>query len=413
MCKTEMIATPRGKIMETYLIVHPYLDIYGGGERVCHNIIKTLITYGQKVELLTFDFDPCKYRDIIGEDFPKEVVVHSLGKHTKEKSPFTIYKRHRNFVRLLKKYRKQLDYDYLFSTQSSSFEPVFLNKAKKNIAYVHFPEIHHDYKNGTFKRKLYLWLFKKWVEQGIDKLDLVFCNSNYTKEAIHCYWSSSVKDPIVVYPAVNINKFWCDKPLNERKKRVVYVARFIPLKRHEILKRLAVDLPDFEFVSIGGLIDTEKVWFSKFQENLPKNYVLKTNLSEVDLLNILHNSRIYVHLMVGEHFGIAPIEGLASGCITIVHNSGGMKEFIPEEYRWENYDELKQKIIRYMDASSFWELKSRELKRKIIFLNPDVFQENIWAGLQTLDEKVNIKTEKDVEKLKVVNHRKVMWRNKL
>ena len=32
------------------------------------------------------------------------------------------------------------------------------------------------------KRQVYLWLFKRWVEQGIVKLDMVFCNSNYTKE---------------------------------------------------------------------------------------------------------------------------------------------------------------------------------------------------------------------------------------
>ena len=130
--------------MATFLVVHPYLDIYGGGERVCHSVIKTLVAHDQKVELLTFDFDAGRYRDIVGEEFPKEVVVHSLGKRIEVEPPFTIYKRHRNFVKLLKKYRDQLNYDYLFSTQSSSpFEPVFLNKAKKNIAYVHFPEIHY------------------------------------------------------------------------------------------------------------------------------------------------------------------------------------------------------------------------------------------------------------------------------
>ena len=230
--------------MQKFLVVHPYLDIYGGGERVCHNVIKTLSANGQKVELLTFDFDPNRYHDIVGEDFPKDVVIHSLGKRIEVEPPFTIYKRHHNFVKLLKKYRDQLEYDYLFSTQSSSpFEPVFLNKAKKNIAYVHFPEIHYDYARGTLKRKLYLWLFKRWVEQGIDKLDMVFCNSNYTKEAIQRYWKRhGVKEPIVVYPAVSLEKFWSDKPLSKRKKRVVYVARFIPVKRHEIMKRLAVEL---------------------------------------------------------------------------------------------------------------------------------------------------------------------------
>ena len=374
--------------MATFLVVHPYLDIYGGGERVCHSVIKTLVANGQKVELLTFDFDSGRYSDIVGEGLPKDVVVHSLGKRTQEEPPFTIYKRHHNFAKLLKKYRNQLNYDYLFSTQSSSpFEPVFLNKAKKNFAYVHFPEIHYDYSRGTMKRKLYLWLFKYWVEQGIDKLDMVFCNSNYTKEAVQRYWGShGVKEPIVVYPAVNLEKFWCDKPLADRKKRVVYVARFIPLKRHEILKQLAVDLPDFEFISVGGLIDAEKAWFDRFQENLPKNYTLKTNLPGPELLDILQDSRIYVHLMEGEHFGIAPVEGLASGCVTIVHNSGGMREFIPEEYRWDNYQDLKTKIVKNMDASANWEFKRKELWSRIRMLTPEAFQQGIWLNVQRILE---------------------------
>ena len=373
--------------MPKFLVVHPYLDIYGGGERVCHNIIKTLVMHGQNVELLTFDFDAGRYREIVGEEFPKEVAIHSLGTRIEVEPPFTIYKRHRNFIKLLKKYRERLEYDYLFSTQSSSpFEPVFLNKAKKNIAYVHFPEIHFDYDRSRLQRKVYLWLFKRWVEQGIDKLDKVFCNSNYTKEMIIHYWKShAVKDPIVVYPPVNLQNFWSDKPLVERRKRVTYVARFIPVKRHEIMKRLAADLPSYEFVSVGGLIDSEKVWFNKFSENLPPNYTLKTNLPGSNLLKILHDSRIYVHLMEGEHFGIAPVEGLASGCVTIVHNSGGMKEFIPDEFRWETYDDLKQKIVRFMEgknASESWRAKLEQLWARISGLTPEKFQNQIWSQLE-------------------------------
>ncbi len=375
--------------MAKFLVVHPYLDVYGGGERVCHNVIKTLVAHGQNVELLTFDFDADRYREIVGEDFPKSVIVRSLGKRIEVEPPFTIYKRRRHFVKLLKKYRGSLEYDYLFSTQSSApFEPVFLNKGKKNIAYVHFPEIHFDYGRARLRRRLYLWLFKKWVEQGISKLDMVFCNSNYTGEMIERYWKShGVKDPIVVYPPVNLDNFWCDKPLSERRKRVIYIARFIPAKRHEIMKKLAADLPSYEFVSVGGLIEGEKAWFNKFSEKLPQNFTLKTNLPGSDLVNMLHDSRVYVHLMEGEHFGIAPIEALASGCITLVHNSGGMKEFIPEELRWSSYDDLKDKIVRCMesaDESLDWEQKRKELWGKISVLNPEVFQNSIWSHVQTL-----------------------------
>jgi glycosyltransferase involved in cell wall biosynthesis len=376
-----------------FLIVHPNLDIYGGGERVCHHVIKTLLDHGQKVEFLTFNFDADKYHAIVGEEFPKEVVIHSLGRPIEVKPPFTIYKRHRNFVKLLKKYKDQLEYDYLFSTQSSSpFEPVFLKKAKKNLAYVHFPEIHFDYAHSGFKRKAYLWLFKRWVEQGIGKLNLVFCNSNYTKEAIMQYWKShGIRDPIVVYPPVNLEKFWCDKPLGQRRKRVTYVARFIPMKRHEIMKKLAAELPDIEFVSVGGLIDAEKAWFNRFSENLPQNYFLKTNLPSPELIDTLQDSRIYLHLMEGEHFGIAPVEGLASGCITIVHNSGGMKEVIPQEFRWETYSDLKEKITKYMGTESedaSWESKRQQLWSQISNLTPQMFQHKIWAKIQTLDAKL-------------------------
>jgi glycosyltransferase involved in cell wall biosynthesis len=372
-----------------FLVVHPYLDVYGGGERVCHNVIKTLVAHGQNVELLTFDFDADRYREIVGEDFPKSVIIRSLGKRIEVEPPFTIYKRRRYFVKLLKKYRGSLEYDYLFSTQSSApFEPVFLNKGKKNIAYVHFPEIHFDYARARLRRRLYLWPFKKWVEQGISKLDMVFCNSNYTRETIERYWKSyGVKDPIVVYPPVNLDDFWCDTPLSERRKRVIYIARFIPAKRHEIMKKLAADLPSYEFVSVGGLIEGEKVWFNKFSEKLPQNYTLKTNLPGSELVKMLHGSRVYVHLMEGEHFGIAPIEALASGCITLVHNSGGMKEFIPEELRWSSYDDLKDKIVRCMesaDESLDWEQKRKELWGKISVLNPEVFQNSIWSHIQTL-----------------------------
>lgn len=292
-------------------------------------------------------------------------------------------------MKLLKKYRNSLEYDYLFSTQSSSpIEPVFLNKAKKNIAYVHFPEIHFDYSRARLRRRAYLWLFKRWVTAGISKLDLVFCNSNYSKEMIERYWKKyGVKDPIVVYPPVNLDAFWCDKPLSERRKRVVYVARFITVKRHEIMKKLAADLPQYEFVSVGGLTEAEKDWYTKFSENPPQNYTLKPNLSGADLQGILHDSRVYAHLMEAEHFGIAPIEGLASGCVTLVHNSGGMREFLPEEYRWESYADLKEKIVKYMesdDESAGWENKRALLWNKISVLNPEAFQNNTWLHLETL-----------------------------
>jgi glycosyltransferase involved in cell wall biosynthesis len=225
------------------------------------------------------------------------------------------------------------------------------------------------------------------VEQGVRKLDLIFCNSNYTKELLERYWKTGSKKYTVVYPPVNLNAFWCDKPLSERRKRVVYVARFAPIKNHETMKKLASELSSYEFVSVGALIKDEKSWFDRFSEDLPQNYNLRTNLPTPDLIDLYHDSRIYAHFMEGEHFGIAPVEGVASGCVTLTHNSGGMREFIPEEFRWENYADLKDKIVRYMestDESLNWQKKRSELWSKISDLDPQNFQNNIWSYIQKL-----------------------------
>jgi glycosyltransferase involved in cell wall biosynthesis len=91
--------------------------------------------------------------------------------------------------------------------------------------------------------------------------------------------------------------------------------------------------------------------------------------------------------MEGEHFGIAPVEGLASGCIAIVHDSGGMQEFIPEDYRWRTYEDLKSKIINLMEfseTSQNWDSTRPQLWKKISVLTPETFQEQIWFNVKPI-----------------------------
>ncbi len=375
--------------MSKFLVVHPNLDIYGGGERVCHHILKTLTAHGQQVELLSFDFDEIQYSKIIGEKLPSEVVVHMLGKRdiVEAEPPLSMYKRRRNIIKLIKKYQTTATYDCTFSTQTlSAFETALFDKAKKNIAYVHFPEIPDVYAHSKFSKRMYLWLYKELLERQLGKLDLVFCNSSYTKTMIQKYWSKQgISDPVVAYPPVE-EPYWSDKPLEKRVNRVVYIARFISLKRHEILKQLAENFPRLEFVSVGLLRDTEQAWFEGFSKNLPANYTLKPNLPEAEKIKLLQDSTVYCHLMEGEHFGIAPMEALASGCITLVHNSGGAGEFVPEEFRWSTIDDLREKIACLANSPGFteWNSKKELLQKRIEVLKPKSFEECIWTNVANI-----------------------------
>ena len=379
--------------MAKFLVIHPNIDIYGGGERVCHHITKALVANGQQVELLAFDFDQNRYNEIIGEKLPENVTVHTLGNRAtvEAEPPLSVYKRRRNILGLLKKYKEIAEYDYTFSTQTfSAFEATLLESAKKNIAYVHFPEIHYDYEHSKKSKRIYLWLYKKLLEKDIGKLDLVFCNSNYTKAMTEKYWGKfGIREPVVAYPPVEA-PLWSDKPLEKRVNRLVYTARFIPQKRHEILKQLAASFPKLQFVSIGLLRDTEQAWFKEFSKDLPVNYTLKPNLPEGEKIGILQDSTVYCHLMEGEHFGIAPMEALAAGCMVFVHNSGGSGEFIPSEFRWSTFENLKTKIAAIAESPNpfdSWLNQKGEMQNKISVLQPDNFELQIWLSTEALMKK--------------------------
>ena len=160
------------------------------------------------------------------------------------------------------------------------------------------------------------------------------------------------------------------------------------------MKKLAVDFPQFEFVSVGLLRDSEASWFEIFSKDLPANYYVKPNLPEDELIKLMQESRIYCHLMEGVHFGIAPMESLASGCVTLVHNSGGSGEFIPEEFRWNTFEDLEEKIARLVESTNnyaLWNEKKEELRDKISVLKPANFEEQIWCNVATLLEQTENK----------------------
>ena len=104
---------------------------------------------------------------------------------------------------------------------------------------------------------------------------------------IEKYWGKDgIPEPIVAYPPVDLDPFWGKTPLKERAKQVIYVGRFIPQKRHEIMKKLAVDLPQVQFLSVGGLRETEQEWFEAFSKDLPANYALKPNVPNDELVKL-------------------------------------------------------------------------------------------------------------------------------
>ena len=86
-------------------------------------------------------------------------------------------------------------------------------------------------------------------------------------------------------------------------------------------------------------------------------------MSRKELIEQLPKARIYWHAMgyesnspqEQEHFGISVVEAMASGCVPVVVNKGGLKEIVGGKYGevWESIDELVDKTLVVIKKNPF------------------------------------------------------------
>jgi glycosyltransferase involved in cell wall biosynthesis len=108
---------------------------------------------------------------------------------------------------------------------------------------------------------------------------------------------------------------------------VVTCSRFVPEKNLQIIPRIASLTPEIEYHIVGGtnkfsppvieniLLEKEKLGCS--------NLYLHRDATAQELVDMYARGKIYLHTMIGEHFGISILEGMAAGLVPVIHRSGG------------------------------------------------------------------------------------------
>jgi glycosyltransferase involved in cell wall biosynthesis len=160
-------------------------------------------------------------------------------------------------------------------------------------------------------------------------------------------------------------------PWTDREEDLIGIGRLSPEKRWEsaveIVRRLreggrsvrltlvgTPDNPSYEG-QIRMLAERHADWMT-----------IHTNLPREELVNLVARHRYGVHLMEGEHFGIAPAELQRGGCLPFVHRSGGPVEIVGGEERlmFETVDEAVEKIAAVLDSETLQqELRARAAQR--------------------------------------------------
>lgn len=227
-----------------------------------------------------------------------------------------------------------------------------------NISYIHYPLLNHFYFTQKFPyiRKdqshligvLPYALFEKHFTSDDGKL--LLANSQYTADEIKKF---SGKKATVLYPPVQSTHFsknpvtLTEKP---RKNLVVTISRFGASKKLEKIPYIALLTdPSIQFAIIGRvhyrsvLVSLQKL-IKKL--GLTDRVKLFTDIPREEMKEMLKSAKIYLHTMVGEHFGISIVEAMAMGCTPVVHDSGGAKEFVPPELRYNSIHEAATRITK-------------------------------------------------------------------
>lgn len=170
----------------------------------------------------------------------------------------------------------------------------------------------------------------------------IFANSNWTRNHLVNLWEVPNKTT-VLYPPCNVSEFqvFPMKPRQARKNQIISVAQFRPEKNHRLQIQAfceARKIPGFDLdtklVLIGGVRgQSDEMIFQSLKEEAEDLGVIdhmefKANLTFDELKNEMATSKIGLHTMLDEHFGISIVEMMAAGLYTIAHNSGGPKEDI-------------------------------------------------------------------------------------
>ncbi len=364
--------------MARIFIIHSSLNPAGGGERVAIEIIKLAKNMGHEVTLITTE--PTDWDRI------KRLIPHAV-KPDRERSIFPfkvkmfgIYSRLITPLGLLGAGK----YDLLINTHGDALPIV------ADITYMHFPmfailEETPDaakYSKSLFwriyfepYRRIVKYLSKKYAEKDV----LILTNSEFSKNAIKKHVG---KKALVVYPPVDVEEFLKagDNPPNKRDDRVVACGRFTPEKRYELIIEAAEHLSDVEFAIIGARSGkVSPPYISKLrriiEEKKLRNVKLLVDYPRSEQLRLYSTSKVFMHAMVGEHFGIAVVEGMAAGLIPVVHRSGGPWYDIIDRGKYGyGYDTVEEAVEAIEKA-----LKNYNAMYKQVISRAKMFDRRVFA----------------------------------
>ena len=224
---------------------------------------------------------------------------------------------------------------------------------------------------------------------------IVLTNSYFSKRAIEKLYGSVVK-PIVIYPPVDVEKFSSNALYsNERENMILVVSRFSPDKQLEnvldILRILVDDLKlDANMVLVGNIAAGDNQYLEMLRRlsqkyGLNDNIVIEVDASFDRLLELMRKSKVYLHPLAGEPFGISIVEAMSAGLIPVVPDEGGYTEFVPQYYQFHTHQQAADIIGKILIASdNDMQAERNQLSESVLKFSNERYQTELRKIIESL-----------------------------
>ncbi|XP_002065830.3 GDP-Man:Man(3)GlcNAc(2)-PP-Dol alpha-1,2-mannosyltransferase [Drosophila willistoni] len=356
-------------------IFHPYCNAGGGGERVLWCAIRALQNKYDNIKLIIYTGDIetspnailQKAKNVFNISLDNDNISFVFLKHrhwieAKKYPHFTLLGQSIGSMLLGFEALCKFPPDIFIDTMGYAFTyPLFRFLAKSKIGcYVHYPIISTDmlrkvqFRQSAHNNKAYVarnpfltWmklvyyrLFSKMYQWTGRCSDTIMVNSTWTENHILEIWDVPFKTHRV-YPPCEVKRLkQLEREDNNDDIIILSVGQFRPEKDHPLQLQAMYELRTLlahdealwnkiQLIIVGSCRNEEDYERLKNMEDLSKHLSLersvqfKVNVPYDDLLKLFQRSKIGLHTMWNEHFGIGIVECMAAGLIMIAHRSGG------------------------------------------------------------------------------------------
>jgi len=300
-------------------IVHEWLNVYGGSERLLAEILD-LYPQAEVYALIH------NKQNLINTLLEKQMVTTSFM----QKIPHVEHL-YRGLLPLMPLAIQSLNvrnYDMVISLSHAVAHGVITTKSQKHISYISTPMRYAWHMQNDYLRlhrlnrpiiklaaRLILSLLRRWDVIASRRSDSFIANSQWTAGHIHEAWGRNSE---VIYPPVNVERF---SPANDRQEFYIHVSRLVPYKM------TAVIIAAFNKLKLPLVIIGDGPEILRLRKLANENIKLMGFQSDEIVANMLSRAKGFVYMAI-EDFGIAMVEAQAAGCPVIAYRKGGAAEIV-------------------------------------------------------------------------------------